>query len=66
MGGFGVKYPVTTASHCYASFIHSTTSLVMYIVGYSLFELDTHIDTVGPAKDYYQAYLSEHFTVTFH
>ena len=65
MGGFGIKNPVTTAFLCYASSIHSTTLLVMFIVGYSPFELDTHIDTVCPAKDYCRAYLSEHFTATF-
>ena len=61
MGGLGVKNPVTTASHCYASSIRSTTLLVKFIVGYSPFELDSHIDTVGLAKDYDQAYLSDHF-----
>ena len=52
MGGLGVKNPVTTASHCYASSIRSTTSLVKFIVGCSPFKLDTHVDTVGSAKDY--------------
>ena len=36
-----------------------------FIVGYSPFELDTYIDTVGSAKDYDQTYLSEHFTAIF-
>ena len=36
-----------------------------FTVGYSPFELDTHIDTVGLAKDYDQAYLFKHFTATF-
>ena len=52
MGGLAIKNPVTTASHCYASSIRSTILLVKFIVGYSPFELDTHIDTVGSATHY--------------
>ena len=47
MGGLRVKIPVTTASHCFASSICSTTTLVKFT-----FELDTHIGIVVSAKDY--------------
>ena len=52
MGRLGVKNPVTFASDCYASSLHSTTSLVKFIVGHSPFELDTQFDTVCLAKDH--------------
>ena len=52
MGRLGVENPVTTASHSYASFFRSTTSLAKFIVGFSPFELETYIDIVGSAKEY--------------
>ena len=61
MGGLGVKNPVTFASYCYASSLHSTTSLVKFIVGHSPFESDTHIDTVCLAKDHDHASLFDWF-----
>ena len=65
IGGLGVKNPVTFASHCYASSLCSTTSLVKFIVGHSPFELDTHIDTICFAKDHDRASLSDRFKATF-
>ena len=59
------KFEVNFCFSLYASSIHSTTSLVKFIVGHPPFELDTHIDTICSAKDYDRASLPEQFTVTF-
>ena len=67
MGGLGIGNPMATALQCYSLSIHSTThaSLVTFITGASLFELDTHIATVSLAKDHYCTSLSEYFNTRF-
>ena len=65
MGGLEICNPMATASHCYSFSIHSTTSLVTFITGASLFELDTHIATVSLAKDHYCASLHGYFNTRF-
>ena len=65
MGGLGISNPVSTASHCYSLSTQSTTSLVTFITGASVFELDNHIATVSLAKDHYRASLNDYFHIRF-
>ena len=65
MGGLGITNPVTAASSCFSSSIHSTTSLVKFITGVSSFELDAHVATVSLARDHHRVSLNEYFSCKF-
>ena len=44
LGSLGICNPLSLAFHFFNSFVHITEHLVKSIVGFEIFELDTHFD----------------------
>ena len=57
IGGLGISVPVSLASHLLTSFVYATEHLVRSIVGFEIFELDSHFDPVSFNKQFHHQQL---------
>ena len=65
LGGLGICNPVSLALHLFNPSVHGTEHLVKSIIGFEIFELDSHFDCVSSNKLSYRQQLGINFDMEF-